>query len=550
MTSWYEERRFGDLPGEAARRFGCREGLVFEDRRYSFAEISAAVDLTARALMAQGVERGDHVALWLNNCEDWVFISYALAKIGAVMVPINTRFRTNDLDYVLRQSDSAMLITHDISGPIDYIAMVRAVVSLPADGDTVSDPNFPMLRRVVILSEADHDGTASWQAAKQAAAGVSAEDLAERAAAVDPDDAVFIMYTSGTTGFPKGVVHSHKLIRNIEERGFRMAITTNDTILNYLPLFHAFGYSEGMLMSSITGARQIVTEFFDPEECLDLIETERVSVMHGFEAHMKALSEAQEARPRDISSLRTGIFAAGMHSATPVVRKGTRVLAPMKSISGFGMTEIWLGAGLCSLDDDEEHRCETSGYPGLGYALRVADNETGEPVGPGIEGELQVQGFSLMLGYYKKPEETAASYTADGWFKTGDMAVWRDDGYMRFLGRYKDMLKVGGENVDPMEVEGLLLEHPAVHQIAVVGCPDERLAEVAVAYVQLAPGADIDGDAIIGFCRNKVASFKIPRHVVLVDDFPMTASGKIRKIELREDAAERFAGDGRQAATP
>jgi len=548
MTSWYEKRRFGDLAEEAARRFGDREGLVFEDRRFSFAEVSDAVDLAARGLMALGVGRGDHVALWLNNCEDWVFISFALAKIGAVLVPINTRFRTNDLDYVLRQSDSAMLITHDVSGPIDYLAMVRDVVSLPAEGDTVSDPNFPMLRRVVILGGDGHDGTASWQAAKAAADGVSAADLAARAAEVDPGDTVFIMYTSGTTGFPKGVMHSHKLIRNIEERGFRMAITTNDTILNFLPLFHAFGYSEGMLMSSITGARQIVTEFFEPEECLDLIAAEGVSIMHGFEAHMKALSEAQEARSRDISSLRTGIFAAGMHSATPVVRKGARVLAPMKSVSGFGMTEIWLGAGLCSLDDDEEHRCETSGYPGLGYALRIADNETGEPVGPGIEGELQVQGYSLMLGYYKKPEETAASYADDGWFKTGDMAVWCEDGYMRFLGRYKDMLKVGGENVDPMEVEGLLLEHPAVHQIAVVGCPDQRLAEVAAAYVQLAPGADMDAEAIIGYCRNKVASFKIPRHVVFVDDFPMTASGKIRKVELREDAAERFAVGKRSAA--
>ena len=543
MGHWYEQRCFGDLPGRAADRFGYRECLVFEDRSYTFAEVSGEVDVAARALLAQGVARGDHVALWLNNCAEWIFIMYALARIGAVLVPVNTRFRTNDLAYVLRQSDSTLLITHDISGPIDYLAMVREVVALEDAGGAVSDPQFPMLRGVIILGSGGYDGIVSWAAAKAMAQAVSEEALAKRAAEVDAQDVVFIMYTSGTTGFPKGVMHRHTLIRNVEERGFRMAITANDTILNYLPLFHAFSFSEGALMSPITGARQIITETFDPDECLDLIESARVTVMHGFEAHLKALSEAQEARPRDISSLRTGIFAAGMHSATPVLRKGARVLAPLKSVSGFGMTEIWLGAGLCALDDDEEHRCETSGYPGLGYEVRIVDNETGAPLGPGVEGELQVRGYSLMVGYYNKPEETAASYTDDGWFKTGDVGVWRDDGYLRFLGRYKDMLKVGGENVDPMEVEGYLLEHPSVHQVAVVGCPDRHLSEVAVAYVQKAERADIEEDQIIAYCRGKVASFKIPRHVVFVDDFPMTASGKIRKVKLRADATERFAGD-------
>jgi fatty-acyl-CoA synthase len=476
MTEWYDKSRFGDLPGRAAERFGHREGLVYKDRRYSFGDVSREVDTAARALIAQGVGKGDHVAVWLNNSDHWIFIMFALARIGAVMVPINTRFRTHDLEYVLRQSDSAMLITHDVSGPIDYLAMVREVVSLPTDSAAVSDPSFPQLRQVLILSEDEHDGVVTWEAAKKRVDTVSDADLTARADSVDPEDVVFIMYTSGTTGFPKGAMHSHKLIRNVEERGFRMAITPRDTILNYLPLFHAFGYSEGALMSPITGARQIITETFDPEECLDLVESQRVTVMHGFESHMKALTESQEAKPRDISSLRTGIFAAGMHSATPVTRKGARTLAPLKNLSGFGMTEVWLGAALCSLDDDEQRRCESSGFPGLGYEMRIVDHDSGEPVGVGIEGELQVRGFSLMLGYYKKPEETADAYAEGGWFRTGDVAMWLEDGYLRYLGRYKDMLKVGGENVDPMEVEGLLLELPQVHQVAVVGCPDDRPA--------------------------------------------------------------------------
>jgi fatty-acyl-CoA synthase len=538
---WYEKRRFGDLADAAAAQYGAREALVFQDEHYSFAEQAREIDQAAKGLMVAGVERGDHVALWLNNCADWMFIAFALAKIGAVLVPINTRFRTDDLTYVLRQSDSNMLITHDRSGPIDYLAMVREVAALPPSGDAhagdaIEDPNFPELHRVVILGEVDDGGAATWESVKRAGREVSDAELATRAASIDPDDPVLIMYTSGTTGFPKGVVHSHKLVRNIEDRGFRMAITPNDTILNYLPLFHAFGYSEGALMALVTGAKQIITETFDPDESLDLVAREKATLMHGFEAHVKALTEAQESNPRDISSLRTGLFAAGMHSATPICRRGAEVLAPIKSISGYGMTEVWVGAAIGALDDDEAQRCESSGSIAPGYELRIVDPETGADQPPGEVGELLVRGYSLMLGYYKKPEETAASYDADGWFHTGDTAMWRDDGYLRFLGRYKDMLKVGGENVDPMEVEGLLLDHPGIHQVAVVGMPDERLSEIPVAFVERVPGADLEADAVIAFCRGKVASFKIPRRIVFVDDFPMTASGKIRKVDLREDA--------------
>ena len=533
---WYTKRKFGDLADDAARKYGDREALVFEGERYSFAEQAAEIDRAAKGLMAAGVEKGEHVALWLNNRADWIFIAFGLAKIGAVMVPVNTRFRTNDLDYVLRQSDSRMLITHDQSGPIDYLAMVREVVDLPDRDVAIDDPNFPKLRRVLILGDPGPGGAAAWSAVTKLGEGITDAALERCAQSVNPDDPVIIMYTSGTTGFPKGVVHSHKLIRNIEDRGFRAAIDSNDTILNYLPLFHAFGYSEGALMSLITGARQIVTETFDPDECLDLVARESASVMHGFEAHLKALTEAQEAKPRNVSSLRAGLFAAGMHSATPVVKRGNRVLAPLKSFTGYGMTEIWVGAGIGALDDDEESRCASSGTIGMGYELRILDPETGAAQPVGEPGELQVRGYSLMLGYYRKPEETAAAYDTDGWFKTGDSAVWLPNGYIRFLGRYKDMLKVGGENVDPMEAEGLLMEHPEVHQVAIVGMPDPRLTEVGIAYVQLVPGSRMDEDAVIAHCRGKLASFKIPHHVVFVDNFPMTASGKIRKVELREDA--------------
>ena len=488
--------------------------------------------------MALGVRSGDHVCLWLNNCDDWIFIMYGLAKVGAVQVPVNTRFRTRDLAYVLRQSDSAMLITHDVCGPVDYLDMVRQVVRLPSEGAEVSDPDYPQLQRVVIVADEAHSGTTAWQTALQAGAAVSDEALRQRAEAVDCDASALMMYTSGTTGFPKGVVHTHNLVRNVEERAYRLAITPRDVILNYLPLFHAFGYSEGALTSVLTGAKQVVTPTFDAPACLDLIEHEGVTIMHGFETHMKDLCDAQERQPRDLRTLRTGLFAAGMHSATPICRRGVRLLAPFKALSGYGMTEVWIGAALGALDDDESQRIESSGYPAPGYDMRIVDPDSGAVLGPNVPGELQVRGYCLMLGYYNKPEETAACYTADGWFKTGDTAYWRDDGYLRFLGRYKDMLKVGGENVDPMEVEGLLLEHPGINQVAVVGLADARLAEIPVAFVQPAAGGMLEAGMVIDYCRGKLASFKLPRHVVFVEDFPMTASGKIRKTELRERAQQ------------
>ena len=320
--SWYEQRTFGDLPREAARRFGGRCALVFEHERYTFSELAERIDAAAKGFMVRGVSPGEHVALWLNNRSEWMIASFALARIGAVQVLINTRLRTRDVAYVLQQSDTAVLVTHHRCGAVDYLAMVRELVTLPAAGQAVSDNRFPRLRELVLVAEDAPEGTTSWAQLLADGQVVTDAQLDARTAAIQVDDAVFIMYTSGTTGVPKGAVHTHQLIRNVEERAMRMAVTPNDVILNYLPLFHAFGYSEGALMSILSGACQVITETFDPSECLDLIARERASIIHGFEAHMKGLSEAQERAPRDLSSLRTGIFAAGMLSATPVARRG------------------------------------------------------------------------------------------------------------------------------------------------------------------------------------------------------------------------------------
>ena len=261
------------------------------------------------------------------------------------------------------------------------------------------------------------------------------------------------MYTSGTTGFPKGVMHSHRMIRNVTDRAFRLAITEHDVILMYLPLFHLFAFSEGMLTSVVTGARQVLIETFDADESLALLERERATVLHGFDTHYKELVEAHARRPRDVSSVRTGILAAGMASSTPVARAARALFGPL--VSGYGMSEFGAGAAIGALDSTEEQSCEGSGYPAPGYEIRIVDPATGRDQPPGAPGEILVRGYTLMRGYYNKPEATAAAIDAEGWMHTGDMGLFRPDGHLRFMGRYRDMLKVGGENVDPDGGRGL-----------------------------------------------------------------------------------------------
>ena len=585
---WDGRTPVGELPARAARRWGDRESLVFGPVRQSFAEIARRVDEAAKGLIALGVSPGDKVCLWLHNCPEWIHLVFAIARIGAILVPANTRFRTGDIEYLVRQGDCSTLITHDVSGPVDYLAMVRELVpesrraaGRAGAGSPLRCKRFPLLERIVTVSEREHCGVTPYPALLEAGRGVTDEALAARADAVCVDDTLFIMFTSGTTGFPKGVMRSHHLLRNQCDRMERLAITDADVVLNYLPLFHIFGYVDGPLLSVMAGSRQVLTATFDPDECIALVEAERATQMQGFDSHLKALMDAQERRSRDTSSLRVGFFPSGMASSIPIVRRAREVFPTMRTLTAYGSTEG--GANICTsfLDSTEEQRCETSGRPCDGFEIRIADPETGRDLPASAPGEILLRSYNLMQGYYRKPEETAAAIDSGGWLHSGDLGVLREDGYLRFLGRMKDMLKVGGENVDPVEVEQLLLEHPGVRETAVVAYPDERLTEVGVAFVVPAGraartgegrGPDVSGTGadgagmragtgddsvpfggqeagrtalareILEYGRGRVASFKLPRHVLFVPELPMTSNGKVRKAELRELAAARLGG--------
>jgi fatty-acyl-CoA synthase len=538
VGDWFPKYTLGSLPERAARRWGTREALVFQGRRWSFAEISAGVDRLARGLIGLGVTPGEKIALWMVNRPEFIEAMFAVIKIGAVLVPINTRFRTDDVAYVLGQSDAVTLIVAERSGPIDYLGMVRELAPSLAGG-AVRESRFPNLRRVISVGDAPRAETLSWRGVQAAGDAIGAAALGTRAEAVDPDGVALFLYTSGTTGFPKGAMHDHAIIRNVTDRAFRMAITPADVIMMYLPLFHAFGFTEGPLMSMVTGARQVLTETFDPAESLALVEQERATILHGFDLHFKELMEAHARFPRDVSSVRTGILASGMSSSVPIARKARRVLG--RFLSGYGMSEFGVGAALSALDSTEEQCTEASGYPAPGYEIRIVEPQSGREEPPDVPGEILVRSYMTMRGYYGKPAETAQALDRDGWVHTGDMGVIRADGHLRFMGRYKDMLKIGGENVDPMEVEAFLMSHAGINLAAVVSFPDPRLAEVAVAFVRREPGCALTDADVLAHCRGRIASFKIPRHVVFVDDFPMTSSGKIQKVKLREEALRRIA---------
>ena len=538
MGDWFEKLKFGDLPALARQHYGEREALSFEGRRWSYAEFDAEVDRVARGLIGIGVEHGEHVALWMVNRPEWLFLMYATAKVGAVLVPLNTRYRTADVAYTVKQSDSATWISMARSGPVDYLAMLRE--NLPEIGDqptrSLTCAQFPKLRRVVLLGDAPEPGMLDWADLAEAAKAVSQDQLDARAAAVDADDVLLIGYTSGTTGHPKGVMHSHVIIRNVIDRINRFGVSFEDAVINNLPMFHLYGYSESAMLAILSGARQILMESFDAAETLRLVEAERATILHGFDTHYKDMLDCQARDARDQTSLRFGTFPAGMLNSTAIARRSQDELTP--TVSGWGMSETWAFAACSFANATEEQRIEASGYPMPGFEFRVIDPETGRQMPPGEQGEFLVRSYQIMKGYYNKPEETASVIDADGWLHTGDTGLLRTDGHLRFIGRFKDILKVGGENVSPAEVEAFLMALPEVDQVAVVGYPDARLAEVPVAFIIAADGAEVDFDAVARHCKGNIASYKIPRYVLCVAEFPMTPTGKVQKHKLRARAID------------
>jgi len=531
---WYRKRTLGGILQEAAKRWGEREAFSFNGERWTYAQFNDETNRVAKALIALGVQPGEHVALWMTNRPEWLFLMFAIARVGGCIVPLNTRYRTDDVAYTVTQSRSGTLISLDRSGPVDYQGMLmESMPSIEQTADGLKVENYPDLKRLVVLGELRLPNATGWEAFIAAGASISDDTLTARANAVDPDSLMMLAYTSGTTGNPKGVMHSHQPIRSTHERAQVMGYTRYEVHMNYLPLFHIYAFSEIVMMSVLCGSRHVMMDMFDAEKALDLAEAEGATVLHGFEAHWLDLLTAQERHARQLK-VRIGTLPSGVESTIPIAERVQDTFCP--TISGFGMSESWAYVSVNNPLHTREQRVHASGYPMNDYEFRVVNVETGVEQPIDEAGELWVRGYAVMKGYWDKPEATRETIDAEGWLHTGDMAKLRADGHLVFLGRYKDMLKVGGENVSPAEVEAYLRKMPEVMDAAVVAYPDPRLAEVPVAFVILKAGQSVSADDLINRMKGKIASYKIPRHVIFTEGYPMTSSGKIRKIELRAQA--------------
>lgn len=495
-------------------------------RRWTYAELDSEIDTVAKGLMAQGVERGDRVGIWAPNCPEWTIVQYATAQIGAILVNINPAYRTHELRYVLDQSGVSTLISATQFKTSDYVAMVDEVRA-----DAVA------LQRVLFI------GTDDWERLRAGAADIDDTALRARGAALSNSDPINIQYTSGTTGFPKGATLSH---RNILNNGFfvteQIRFGPGDRLCIPVPFYHCFGMVMGNLGCTTHGATMVIpAQAFDPGQTLDAIEKERCTGVYGVPTMFIAMQNHAGFSERDLSSLRTGIMA-GAVCPVEVMKRCIEEMHLTEMSIAYGMTETSPVSCQTLLDDDLERRTSSIGRVHPHVEVKIVDPDTGEVVERGNPGEFCTRGYSVMLGYWRDDEKTAEAIDADGWMHTGDLAVMRPDGYCNIVGRIKDLVIRGGENIYPREIEEFLYTHPDIEDAQVIGVPDEKYGEELCAWIRMRPGRDpLDAPALRDFAQGKLAHYKIPRYVHVVEEFPMTVTGKIRKVEMREVSARLLA---------
>ena len=504
---------------------GDRDALVSVEQglRFTYREFEGAVDEVAAGLMAMGVEVGDRVGIWSPNCAEWVLVQYATARIGAILVTINPAYRVAELEYALAQSGTSVLVAAESSVHSDYRGMVEQVW----DGADA--------RRVVYLQTAD------WDDLRSGGQAVSADRLQERAAGLRPGDAINIQYTSGTTGFPKGATLSHlNILNNGYFVGEACGYSPADRVCIPVPFYHCFGMVLGNLACTTHGSAMVVPAAnFDAAATLRACEQERCTSLYGVPTMFIAELGDPDLGAYDLTSLRTGIMA-GSPCPVEVMKQVVEQMNMAEVTIAYGMTETSPVSTQTSADDSLDKRVTTVGRAHPHVEVRIAEPETGETVPRGRTGEFMTRGYSVMLGYWDDETRTSEVIDAQGWMHTGDLAVMDDDGYINIVGRIKDMIIRGGENVYPREIEEYLYRHDDVVEVQVIGVPDSRYGEEIMAWVQLREGASLDADDIKDFCRGRIAHYKVPRYVKFTDEFPMTITGKIQKYLMREAAIEEL----------
>jgi fatty-acyl-CoA synthase len=498
-----------------------REALVSRHQRirWNYYEFGSRVRDLAKSLMHAGLEKGDRVGLWSPNYAEWTLVQYATAEIGVILVNINPAYRTHELAYVLNQSQCRWIIAAPQFKSSNYVDMVAQVID-----------QCPSLERAVFF------WTDAWNHLTEGDELVSDEALAERRDSLHPDDPINIQYTSGTTGFPKGATLTHRNILNngyftTELQGF----THEDRLCIPVPFYHCFGMVMANLGCTSHGATMVIpSDSFDPTSVLEAVEAEQCTALYGVPTMFIAELAHPEFDLYDLSSLRTGVMA-GSPCPVEVMRQCVERMHMRDVTICYGMTETSPVATQTLPDDSIEHRTATVGRAHPHVEVRVADPETGTTVGRGVVGEFCTRGYSVMRGYWDDPVKTAAAIDDDGWMHTGDLAVMADDGYCNIVGRIKDMVIRGGENIYPREIEEFLYTHPDIEDVQAIGVPDEHYGEELMVWVKRRPEAPgLSEDDVRRFCQGRIAHFKVPRYVKFVDEFPMTVTGKVRKVEMRE----------------
>jgi fatty-acyl-CoA synthase len=488
-------------------------------RRWSYAALEAWAGRVARGLLALGVKKGDRVGIWSPNCAEWVAVQYGTALIGAVLVNINPAYRVTELEYVLRQAGVRTLVSATVHKTSDYRSMVEQVRSALDD-----------LRDVMYIGEA------SWDALEAAGASVEAESVERVGATLAFDDPINIQYTSGTTGFPKGATLSHhNILNNGYFVGSLLGYTEADRVCLPVPFYHCFGMVMGNLGCTSHGSTIVIpAPLFDPAATLAAVAGERCTSLYGVPTMFIAELGVEGFAGYDLTSLRTGIMA-GSPCPVEVMKRVITEMGMAEVGIAYGMTETSPVSTQTRADDDLERRTATVGRAMPHVEIKVIDPASGLVLPVGETGEFCTRGYSVMLGYWDEPERTVEAIDAAGWMHTGDLAVMREDGYVNIVGRIKDLVIRGGENVYPREIEEFLYGHPDIEDVAVIGVPDERYGEELMAWIRLRPGAaPLDAAAVREFCEGRIAHQKIPRYVRIVEEFPMTVTGKIRKVEMRQ----------------
>lgn len=532
----------GEVLRRSARDHADREFIHADSRRMTFEDVDRQVDRLASGLLRAGVGPGDHVAVWLTNTPEWVLMLLAAARLGAAIIPVNTRYKKDEANYILTQSDAKVLVMTPSMWGIDFKDMLQEIAPSIAEqkAGALSLPELPALKSVIMVDgpSAQPEWVTSFDSLAETEVDTAAIAAAEKR--VTADDLLLICYTSGTTGRPKGAMHNHRVIHQSIRVGDAIKMRAGSQVMAHLPFYHVAGMFMCLLPSLAAGATMHLMADWKATKALDLIEQEKLTIFGGLTTHFLDMMGTPGFADRDFSVLE-GTWMGGSTVPEDVFRRIVDAFGFKRLLSTYGMTENTISTTFNSWDDSLED-CRRNTAPILSDCeVRIVDIDTGEVLGPDQDGEIQCRGTTVMMGYYKNPEETAKTIDADGWLKTGDIGRFDQRGYLSLTGRIKEMFKVGGTNAYPSEIEQHLATHPGIQMSVIVAAPDARLGEVGMAFVVPAKGADLTEADVVAHCKGQIADYKVPRYVRLVDSLPLTTTGKVQRAQLTKQAQEHVA---------